>query len=327
MKRPYLVFRGLLVVLLCSRAFAAQQVLVTIDPNNFAPGQNISNVNAGAQLQAMTAVLNPDPNAPPSQFYLPKFLPVYAQPVTADCNFFGATCSVNGNLTFGFTRTTQPSSIPILWGETFPAALCLTGDCDGEVGQFLAFIPSLLITLTTPTDHVDALIAFAETEGSSILALALDGAGQVVGMCDGFPDGTRGTTNNPCASLFKFTAPPDAGWGRYSVISSAGDIKYVLVGGLGSDRAVSQVRFNSPVSLQLAGLLGNVEGAGPGTSLADKVKLAQAYYAVPDIRSTCAMLGGFVDEVKAQSGKHLETLMASQLVTTATAIEAAIGCN
>jgi Protein of unknown function (DUF1566) len=77
----------------------------------------------------------------------------------------------------------------------------------------------------------------------------------------------------------------------------------------------------------LAALLTEVTGVGPGRSLADKVALAQTYYAVPDIQATCAVLTGFINEVQAQAGKKISPQLDAKLVADAQAIEAAIGCK
>jgi len=75
-------------------------------------------------------------------------------------------------------------------------------------------------------------------------------------------------------------------------------------------------------------LLSDVTGAGPGKSLADKVGLAQTYYAVPDIQATCAVLSDFMNEVKAQAGKKkLTDTQAATFTSDAQAIMVAIGCN
>jgi hypothetical protein len=78
--------------------------------------------------------------------------------------------------------------------------------------------------------------------------------------------------------------------------------------------------------LLLAALLKEVTGVGPGKRLAEKVTLAQTYYAVPDIQSTCAVLTGFVNEVKAQAGKKIAQPLDAKLIADAQAIETAIGC-
>ncbi len=43
-----------------------------------------------------------------------------------------------------------------------------------------------------------------------------------------------------------------------------------------------------------------VKGVGPGNSLADKIVLAQTYWAVPDQQSTCAVLNAFLNQVRAK---------------------------
>ena len=78
----------------------------------------------------------------------------------------------------------------------------------------------------------------------------------------------------------------------------------------------------------LAALAAEVAGVGPGKSLANKVALAQVYYAVPDVQATCAVLTGFVNEVKAQAGKKkLTAAQATKFTSDANAIMAAIGCD
>ena len=75
-------------------------------------------------------------------------------------------------------------------------------------------------------------------------------------------------------------------------------------------------------------LLTDVAGVGPGTSLADKIIMTQAYYEAGDIAATCTMLDAFIHEVSAQRGKmELTTEVGSEFLADATAIKEAIGCN
>jgi probable HAF family extracellular repeat protein len=78
---------------------------------------------------------------------------------------------------------------------------------------------------------------------------------------------------------------------------------------------------------QLAALLTEVKGVGPGQSLANKVALAQDYYAVSDIPATCTVLAGFVSEVRAQSGKKISPQLDAKLIANAQLGEAEIGCK
>jgi len=88
-----------------------------------------------------------------------------------------------------------------------------------------------------------------------------------------------------------------------------------------------QVPIPPPVSQQLAALLKEVTGVGPGKSLANKVELAQTYYAAKDVQATCAMLTAFVNEVEAQAGKKIGNTLDAKLIADANAIEDAIGCQ
>jgi len=77
---------------------------------------------------------------------------------------------------------------------------------------------------------------------------------------------------------------------------------------------------------QLADLYQTVQGMGPGTSLADKVALAQSYLAAGDVPDTCGTLGAFVQEVQAQTGHSVPPTTASTLITDAQRIEAVLSC-
>ena len=70
-----------------------------------------------------------------------------------------------------------------------------------------------------------------------------------------------------------------------------------------------------------------VQGVGPGRSLAAKVTNAQTYYAVPDAQAMCAMLTDFTREVSAQRDKKITSDLATKLTADAHVIMTAIGCN
>jgi hypothetical protein len=88
----------------------------------------------------------------------------------------------------------------------------------------------------------------------------------------------------------------------------------------------AEITILDPAAM-LERLAGNVAGVGPGKSLADKVVLAQTYYAVPDVQATCAMLTDFNNEVRAQRGKKIAIDVADGLTADAQAIVGAIGCE
>lgn len=74
-------------------------------------------------------------------------------------------------------------------------------------------------------------------------------------------------------------------------------------------------------------LLARVNGVGPGKSLVNKVSLANAYHEVPDVLSTCLMLGAFVNEVHAQTGKKIRPTLAEELVAEAEVISGRLACQ
>ena len=77
---------------------------------------------------------------------------------------------------------------------------------------------------------------------------------------------------------------------------------------------------------QLAALAQAVQGVGPGTSLADKVALAQSDLAKNHKTDACHELTAFINEVKAQSGKTIPTAEAALLIADAKQIQAVLAC-
>ena len=77
---------------------------------------------------------------------------------------------------------------------------------------------------------------------------------------------------------------------------------------------------------QLDDLAAAVEGVGPGKSLSAKVNAIQGYVAGNDTVAACATLIAFTNEVKAQTGKKISTVLAASLIAQAQSIEAALGC-
>jgi streptogramin lyase len=79
-------------------------------------------------------------------------------------------------------------------------------------------------------------------------------------------------------------------------------------------------------SEQLADLLTDVTGVGPGTSLADKVKQAQSYLTANDVSDACSTLSALINEVQAQSGKAIPADQAATLTATIKRIRTVLGC-
>ena len=78
--------------------------------------------------------------------------------------------------------------------------------------------------------------------------------------------------------------------------------------------------------LLLEQLLVASTGVGPGSSLPDKIAAAQASFVSGDLATTCSILGAYVNQVRAQSGKKLSAATAASLIARAQAITNEIGC-
>jgi hypothetical protein len=78
--------------------------------------------------------------------------------------------------------------------------------------------------------------------------------------------------------------------------------------------------------VQLASLVTALTNAGPGTSLADKVKQIQADLAANDVTDACRGLDDFIAEIRAQTRKKLSTTQAASLTTEAKSIKSILGC-
>lgn len=87
------------------------------------------------------------------------------------------------------------------------------------------------------------------------------------------------------------------------------------------------LRNNWSIDEAFADVARDVTEAGPGSSLADKIAIAQAYYAAGDITASCAILTDFQKQVRAQAGKKLTIEQATSLSGEAQTIRTAMGCE
>lgn len=76
----------------------------------------------------------------------------------------------------------------------------------------------------------------------------------------------------------------------------------------------------------LQALLDQVQGVGPGHSLAAKVQEALNDVNAGHISDACGTLGAFIHEVNAQTGKTISPKQAKELITAVQQIEAILGC-
>jgi hypothetical protein len=319
----------LAIAILVYRPVVAQQVTVTVDPNNYAPGRNISTAMPGARLRSVTFAPNPNPNAPPEQAYVPVYSPVYVQTMAPGCLFVGLPCTPSGNSLLSYVSSPTPSSVPIQWGQVNDAMPCFIGQCNSGPPQLTVF-PVLRVDFDKPTDSASVVFQnyqYQPTQGLlfAFSAAAFDDTGNVVGQCVAFVP----SFNVNCTDAY-VAGPYDAqgdGWIKVTFTDPNGRIRFIAAGGSSQSPALASVQFHSPVAIQLAGLLTRSKGVGPGASLELKALFAVAYYAARDTSATCAMLRAYANEVTAQSGRHIPALQGAQLLSIVQPVEAAIGCR
>jgi hypothetical protein len=91
---------------------------------------------------------------------------------------------------------------------------------------------------------------------------------------------------------------------------------------------IIDISTEESVEALLEELQAEVVGVGPGKSLVDKLDIAQAYYAVPDLVAACAMMDDFVAQISALlRGRRLDTQLSSELISDAGSVKSAMGCD
>ena len=327
MTRAYSALCGIALTLVSCSALAQQMTLISIDPNNFPSTQNIWNSTVGAQIREFSAAPNPNQNpSDPNTFYEAVYTKVaYAAPVDPSCRVLDPTvpCAGSGNALLSFMPFTTPITdwfTPgAVWGTPYSMLACLPGACNPLDGENLQNFPGLRIDFAVPTDHVSVDSVYAL--GMYGVLFAFDKNGNQIGTCDinAFP-------SDPCATPLITGNPNFNGWNRLTIAHPTADISFILFGGPLSDpRTTSKVQFDSPVPLQFGGLVIKAASVGPVAALT--ALLAQVYYEAHDTHASCTFLKGFVSLVNAESRKKISSYAALQLDSTATALEAGIGCK
>lgn len=220
-------------------AGAANAGLVTIDPNNYASGQIITDPTGGASLLAMSSYSIPTENGPE---YLLQYSPVFSTLVSTagNCEIYeSGACAPSGDKVFGYTPTalTVPGAPP-LWGQADDAAQCFKGDCERGVDGV-----AMQINFSTPTDYVDVTEGLLDDPDGDFLE-AFNAAGQSLGTCEALPiNGSPYASDPPgCAS---FLGPNGAGWPQLIISSSSDDIATLIVGGEANVRPIAKLQYDS----------------------------------------------------------------------------------
>ncbi|HLZ99331.1 MAG TPA: hypothetical protein VKP66_15465 [Steroidobacteraceae bacterium] len=228
---------------------------------------------------------------------------------------------------------------PVLWNGTIPTPLGTLGgqayatgiNNSGKVvgwgfSSSNGVLSSLAISWngTTPT-------ALGTLGGATSEASGINNAGQIVGFST-----TPSSTDHVIATIWNGTTATDLNTlvnlptGFTLIDATAINDKGQIVGYGWNNLKQVRAFLLTPISLPgalLANLLKEVTGVGPGKSLANDIELMQAYYAANDVQAACAVLTGFVNEVKAQNGKKIGPTSDAQIISDAHALEVALGCN
>ena len=160
-------------------------------------------------------------------------------------------------------------------------------------------------TLFVSGDYGQCTVPEAATSGVAAIAagarysLALKQDGSVISWgC--------GVEGNMC------TVPPALGGGVTAIAA-------------GGDHGLALTYPPDPAAL-LEQLAARVIGVGPGNSLAAIVQQAQRAHARGATAAACGLMTAFGSEVRAQSGKTIETALAGALTADADAVARALGC-
>lgn len=220
-------------------AGAANAGLVTIDPNNYASGQIITDPTGGASLLAMSAYANSTPNGID---WTLQYSPVFATQVsTADnCEIYGSgACAPSGDKVFGYAPTAlSVPGAPPLWGQGNDAAECFSGDCERGTDGGVA----MQINFSTPTDYVDVTEGLLDDPDGDFLE-AFNAAGQSVGICSAFlPVNGPYSIPSGCASD---QGPNGEGWPQLIISSSSDEITTLIVGGDANVRPIAKLEYDS----------------------------------------------------------------------------------
>jgi hypothetical protein len=94
-----------------------------------------------------------------------------------------------------------------------------------------------------------------------------------------------------------------------------------------TDLVPAAVYFGGPGE-RLAALRESASGVGPGQSLVNKIVTAEAYYAVPDIVSACAVMDDFIKQLRGLlRATRIEVDLGEALIAEAGVIKTSLGCK
>jgi hypothetical protein len=188
-------------------------------------------------------------------------------------------------------------------------------------------------------------------DGSTLFVLGSDGTLWITGLPSSLVDNDLALTNVPADITTDATSPsgavityplptvsdPDDSTVPSVVCTPSSGFTFPTATTTVSCTVSDSDDSNSPITAsftvtvtgtagQLADLHQTVQGIEPGRSLRDKVNQALTYLASSDVPDTCSILAAFMNEVQAQSGKHVAPATADQLVADARRLQSVLAC-
>ncbi|MBM0104779.1 PEP-CTERM sorting domain-containing protein [Steroidobacter sp. S1-65] len=210
-------------------SFSAHATLITIDPDDYAHGTDLSQIAPGLTLQALHQA-NTSRDPVPNSFYAPVYLPI----VAADCDF---RCgNLNGEREFGFL---SPSgSVLEGFGRIEGNSWCLSATQAGLGSSYCRDGFTVLeMTFENPTDFLQVETAWG-SDASSLMAF--NSAGERLFWC------TANEQNRVCDGVQIVTSGLGGHSSTFTIARDTGDIARVIFGGFMGSASIGGITYNVP---------------------------------------------------------------------------------
>ena len=214
--------------------------IITLEPDDYASGANLSDLGQGAHLYTFSNLTG-----------APNRSAVYAQS-NSDCTSSPLACDAFSG-TMGFSS--DPGALGTLYGDWFDilsASICWRRVNVGGAGAScndLESFTALLIEFDRPTDYVELSGAYLS---DAPMLFVFDAAFNVIGTCL--------QTSGGCTSTSVHRSGYEYGLRTLSLATDAPTISYVLAAGAGGNTSLDLLNYRVPepatLGLFAVGLLG-----------------------------------------------------------------------
>jgi hypothetical protein len=235
----------------------ANAALITIEPDDYAPGTDLSHIVPGLTLESLYQASSS------GNTYNPVVTPLYAG---IPCNGGGWT-----NCEVAATGDQMFASSPTSGGWEYLDAF-YANDCISRGGSPAAGCVQGFSVVSAHFEGGTSFVSFdAIWKSDPLWIYAYNSAGQLVASCFG----PNEPTNPSCYTAGGFH-PDNQNWltGTMSVASAAGDIAWVIAGGDNGGSGVDRLVFESPASVPEPATLGMLLAGVAGGFIAKRKKRA-----------------------------------------------------